>query len=498
MKLCRILNNVENITNYTPELAETEIENVCFDSRKASADCIFVCISGSLSDGHAYARSAYDRGCRFFVAEKPLSSLPTDANVFLCDNTRKALSIMSSNIFKNPSQKLHIIGVTGTKGKTTTALLIYNLLNNHGIKCGYIGSNGVDFGEYHYESTNTTPESYTIQYFMRKMVDDGVKVLAIEVSSQALYMNRVYGVKFNTCIYTNLSIDHIGGFEHPTFEHYKACKKMLFSDYSADKIIYNADDIYSNEMISDIPKNCKTVSYSITNNSDMRATNIKSFHRSGLLGTDFSFECDKHVYNSSLNAPGDFSVYNALAAIAACREYGLATHSLADNMGRINVKGRFEMVNVLPYATFIIDYAHNKLSLTSALETLRSYNPKRLICLFGSVGGRTVGRRAELGSVASKLADFCILTSDNPDSEDPNKIISDIASQFTEGSCEYIAIIDREKAIEYAVDMAKDGDIILLAGKGHEDYQLIAGKKEPFSERKILEKAGKKKMGIIV
>lgn len=489
MKLLDLIEEIENLVRPADMDPERNIANICHDSRRADRNCIFVCIKGAVDDGHLYARSAYDRGCRTFVAERELHELEADATVFLVPDTRVALAQLSARFFGYPSRELFVIGITGTKGKTTTALMIYHILNACGLPCGYIGSNGIDYRDFHGDTPNTTPESYALQMFMREMAAVGVRYLVMEVSSQALYQHRVHGIDFDLCLFTNLSEDHIGGHEHPDFDHYKSCKKKLFSDYGARKLIYNADDPYGLEMMSAAPEDAQIRSYATDAAADYRATEATLFRRPDCLGVTFRYLCDGIDREATLKIPGKFNVYNALAAIAVCRECGLSHERILQAMPDIYIKGRFELVQALPYATFIIDYAHNRVSLTSALETLRLYEPKRLICLFGSVGGRTQGRRAELGSVGASLADLCILTSDNPDAEDPEKIIDDIASQFTEGSCPYIRIPDRAEALRYAVSIAREGDVFLLAGKGHETYQLIFGQKLPFSERAILTEA---------
>ena len=492
MKLERLLTSIEYTTDASYD-RDFDIEELCHDSRRTREATLFICIQGATSDGHNYAYSAYSRGCRHFVAERELD-LPDDAAVFTVADTRKALASLSAEFFGHPSDELFIIGLTGTKGKTTTALMIYNILNACGLKCGYIGSNGIDFGDFHYEAINTTPESHSLQRYMREMRLAGVKYLAMEVSSQSLYMSRVYGIKFDLCVYTNLSKDHIGGAEHPTFEHYLECKRSLFSDYGAKAILYNTDDGYAKEMISGAPVGAKLISYAVHGDADYKAMNLEKFRGPDTLGVSFDMLNEGAVYSSSIAFPGNFSVYNALAAIAACRECGLELDKVCETISDVQIKGRFENIRALPYATFIIDYAHNEVSLTSALDTLRSYEPKRLICLFGSVGGRTKGRRAELGRVAAELADFSIITSDNPDFENPDDVIRDIETQFA-GRDNYIKIADRRKAIEYAVNMAKDGDVFLFAGKGHETYQLINGEKIPFSEKEILLEACKRLSG---
>lgn len=498
MTLNTLLDGVKDLRIPESTPREHELSGVCYDSRRATADSLFVCIKGALSDGHFYARMAYDKGCRFFLAQMPLSELPADAHVLLCPDTRLALAKISANLFDHPARELHIIGITGTKGKTTTALLIYNILNACGIPCGYIGTSGVDYRSFHFESANTTPESYVLHEHMRNMRRAGVTHLVMEVSSQALYHGRVHGIPFHTAVFTNLSEDHIGGHEHPTFEHYKECKKSLFIDYEIQYALLNADDPYCKEFAACIPENVKTEYYALdADKPDYLATDAEKFKESDRLGT--SFTCKHHGASLPLsqNFPGTFSVYNALAAFAVCRSAGIADDRIADELSHIAISGRFEMVKALPYATFIIDYAHNRVSLASALETLRAYHPKRLVCLFGSVGGRTFARRAELGSVANELADFSILTSDNPDDEDPNNILRDIATQFRGNTDRYVIIPDRAEAIRYAVSIAKEGDVFLFAGKGHERYQLICGEKRPFCEKDILLAECKKQQALV-
>ena len=486
MKLEKLLHGAQ-ITNAAEDFPKDKnIADICYDSRRATESCLFVCLRGSTSDGHKYALSAYEKGCRFFVAETPLTELPSDACVFLCPDTRRALAVLSANLFRHPSEELFVIGITGTKGKTTTALMIYHALNAAGMPCGYIGSNGIDYGDFHMDAVNTTPESYITQMYMRHMCMAGVKYLVMEVSSQALYMSRVHGVCFDTAVFTNLSPDHIGTHEHPTFEHYKDCKKTLFADYGARTVILNADDPYCAEMESAVPHGTSILHYALHNSAEFCAKPPTLYRSRDCLGISFDLTAEGKTHTASLPFPGEFSVYNALAAIAVCRICGIPTERAIRLLSDARIGGRFEMVDAMDGVTFVIDYAHNKVSMTAALGTLRRYNPKRLICLFGSVGGRTFGRRRELGEVASSLADLCILTSDNPDSEDPMDILNDIAAAFEGTNCPYQIIPDRADAIRYAVSIAEEGDIFLFAGKGHETYQLVNGQKLPFCEKDIL------------
>lgn len=464
-------------------LLAQEIEMLSPDTRKlAGSNSLFVCIKGAVTDGHAYVQKAYLQGCRIFVAEHGLN-LPSDAAVILVTNSRVALALLSAAFYRYPARELTVIGITGTKGKTTTALLIRHMLEQNGIPAGYIGSNGVQFCGHFYPTVNTTPESCDLHFYLRKMADAGVKYVALEVSSQALYLQRVFGMTFPISIFTNLSRDHIGGVEHPTFEHYRACKRSLFSDHSTGCVVANIDDPAAFEMTAGCPR---MVSVSVEGEADLTARDIALFRRRSRLGVEFI--CTHHGEDAAfaLPLPGEFNVHNALCAAAVGLEVGLNLKQIAAAMATIAIKGRFEAVDILPDVTFLIDYAHNGVSLRAALETLRCYHPARLICLFGSVGGRTQMRRPELGAVANELCDLAILTSDNPDFENPEAIIADIAAAFTPDGCPFLILPDRADAIRAAVHDARPGDIVLLAGKGHEDYQLICGEKVPFDERAIL------------
>ena len=470
-----------NRTGITPE--NIEVEDICRDSRDVGEGSVFVCISGSVNDGHDHAWGAYGRGCRVFIIEHEIK-LPDDCFVIIVKDTRKALAELSAAFFGYPAREMTIIGVTGTKGKTTSSIMIYNVLCNNGIPTGYIGSNGVYYGDRELPTINTTPESIELHRLMRDMLDAGVKTLVMEVSSQALKLARVHGIKFSTCVFTNLSPDHIGEHEHADFDEYKECKHSLFTDYGASYIVYNADDEHASDIISG--NACKKASISLSGGFDLYPKDIEYYRASGCVGVSFTCVRDGEELRISGPFPGEFSVYNAMTAMAVCTELGLSASDVVKGLENIRVKGRFETYELPVGATAVIDYAHNGVSLKAALQALRVYEPKRLVCLFGSVGGRTKIRRAELGLVASRDADFCILTSDNPDYESPLAIISEIAVYFTSGTCPYIAIPDRREAIEYALSHAEKGDIILLAGKGHESYQTIKGKRESFSESDII------------
>ncbi len=463
---------------------DADIAEICYDSRKAKEGSLFFCLTGSGADGHDYAESAYKSGCRAFAAERPLG-LPNDASVVLFKNTRMALAYVSAAFFGHPAREMLIVGITGTKGKTTVANMVYSCLNRSGIPAGYIGTSGILYAGKSFETKNTTPESFELHRTFRDMLESGVRTAVIEVSSQALFNYRVDGIGFDVGVFTNLSPDHIGPAEHPTFSHYLECKKRLFSLCRFG--IFNADDGYCPDMMNGSP--CEKSTYGIKSDCDFRASDIES-RKDGTFGISFRMQTKEENLPVVLPFPGEYSVLNALATAAVCERVGLSGKDVAEALRDVSVPGRFETVPMPAYPdrTFILDYAHNEVSMRTLLETVRSYKPKRIVCLFGSVGDRTKNRRRELGDVASRLADFCIITSDNPGFEEPQSILDEIAERFTEaeGSCPFVKIADREEAVRYAVLHSEPGDAVLFCGKGHETYQLVRGERVPFSEKKIL------------
>ncbi len=496
MKLSVLIEALEIKSLYLPDhIRDTEIDAICHNSRLARAKSIFVCKTGARSDGHNYAPNAYGNGARIFVVQKKID-LPSDAAVITVEDTSKALAILAETFYRHPAREISLVGVTGTKGKTTYAISVYKIACAFGINAGYIGTNGILYAGLEFQSENTTPDCLELQKNLRNMADRGVKVCIIEVSSQALWQERIHGLNFDVCTFTNLFRDHIGGVEHPTEEHYRACKKKLFSDYGAKNIIINADSDAA-EYISEgsSADNIITVSANGNPTCDIYAENIRRAKVDGLPGISFTCRAKdngnllpfdgREVFMSS---PGLFSAENGLEIIATCSLLGIPADFTADALSSLQIPGRFEAFT-LPSkkgVLFIIDYAHNGASLTSVLSAIREYSPERIICLFGSVGGRTFERRAELGRAARELADVSIITSDNPAFEDPEAVINDIALEFEGSDKPTYKIADRQKAIEFAYSISKDGDYVLLAGKGHENYQLVGKEKLPFSEKNIL------------
>lgn len=481
MLLSRILADIEYTSSSEPSLmGGTDISDIVYDSRRAAYGTMFVCLVGAVSDGHDYAESAYEKGCRVFMVQRELT-LPSDALQIVTADTRTGLALASAAFFEYPSRSLMVIGITGTKGKTTTASLIADILNAGGINTAYIGTTGIVINGERTPTKNTTPESYELHKAFRKMVESGVACVTMEVSSQAMYMRRVAGISFHIGVFTNLSPDHIGGVEHPTFEHYMECKAELFRQCRYG--IFNSDDAHYTDMVRSARSVNTTYGIDSASAHDVTACDIKILKRGNILGTGFTCRTVLGEAQYELRMPGDFNVYNALAAISVAQRMQIPAEIVRRALEAATVRGRFELVEALPSTVTIVDYAHNEVSMRATLETIRRYQPKRLVVLFGSVGGRTKLRRGELGEAAASLSDFCIITSDNPDREPPEEIIADIEKAVAASSCQYVSIVDRREAVRYAIDNARDGDCILFAGKGHEDYQLINGEYTHYDER---------------
>ncbi len=463
-----------------------EIEKITQDSREASANALFICIAGANTDGHSYASRAYDAGCRLFLAEKALS-VPADATVLITDDTRRAMGYLACRFYGDPSKQMRIIGITGTKGKTTTAQMLFQILNQNHISAGYIGTNGITFGKIHMETENTTPDSITLQYTLSQMREAGIETVIMEVSSQALKQHRVAGMAFACGIFTNLAPDHIGTHEHADLTEYISCKAKLFSDYGIRHMFLNADDrtsLYMQE--SSVADHILT--YSIENASaDYYGKSPTPNRRNGILGVDFQVLYKKTPTPVYLPMIGKINAYNALCAIAVAHAlFGIPPADSAAVLSTVQIDGRSTQISLPNGATVVIDYAHNGESMLRILDALHSHHPKRLIGLFGSVGERSQGRRSEIGKAAASYCDLCILTSDNPGCEDPNQIMNDLALPLDAKGVPYVRIADREEAIRYGISLTESGDILLLAGKGHEKYQLIGKDKLPFCEEEIV------------
>ena len=460
---------------------DTEITSLVYDSRKIKPGAIFVCIAGTVRDGHDFIPEMMGKGAVAFVVEREDIELVEGYTYILVKNTRIALAELAAAYFDYPAEKLKTIGITGTKGKTTTTYLVKSILESAGIKTGLIGTIESIIGDKHIPSVNTTPESYIVQETFRKMVDAGLEAVVMEVSSQALMMHRVEGFTFDIGVFTNLEPDHIGGNEHKDFEHYMYCKSLLFQKCKLG--IFNGDS----EHLEGIMKGhtCHVETFGYGEQNDLYAERVELLNESGALGVKYRVR-GIAAFDVEVNVPGSFSVYNSLTAIAICNHFGVDINNIKSALKNVSVKGRIEIVPVTKTYTIMIDYAHNAMALESLLTTLKAYNPPRLVCLFGCGGNRAKSRRYEMGEVSSRLADLTVITSDNPRDEEPMDIINDILIGVKKADGAYVTVPDRKEAIKYCMENAQDGDIIVLAGKGHEDYQEIKGIKHPMDERELI------------
>ncbi len=461
---------------------DREVTAVVSDSRKIEKGCLFLCIEGANFDGHTKAAEAAQKGAAVIVVSKPVK-LPEDTDVTLIrvENTRYAMAFISAAWFGNPGDKLKVIGVTGTKGKTTTTYLVKSILEHAGYKVGLVGTIEAVIGDKIIPAHNTTPESYLLQQYFREMLDAGCQVCVMEVSSQGLMLHRTQGFTFELGIFTNMEPDHIGPNEHDSFEDYMRCKGLLFRQCRTG--IVNCDDKHWRQVLEG--HTCELETYGLHEEASLRAQNLSLVKKPGELGVEFDVKglLDFHV---EVQTPGRFSVYNALTAIAICRHFKVETGDIQDALLKAHVKGRIEMVKVSDDFTLMIDYAHNAMALESLLTTLKEYEPHRLVCVFGCGGNRSRLRRYEMGEVSGRLADLTVITSDNPRFEEPLAIIEDIKTGMKKTDGAYVEIPDRKEAIRYAITHGEPGDIIVLAGKGHEDYQEIKGVQYPMDERVLI------------
>ena len=460
---------------------DIEITDLVYDSRKISEGCLFVCIKGAAADGHTFVKEAAGKNAAAVLVQDNVE-VPEHVTVIKVKDTRYGLALVSAAWFHYPAEELKVIGVTGTKGKTTTTYMVKSILESAGYKVGLIGTIEAIIGDTVIPAKNTTPESYLIQEYFRRMLDAGCQCVVMEVSSQGLMMHRTAGIPFEIGIFTNIEPDHIGPNEHASFEEYMACKGLLFRQCKVG--IVNIDDEHCKEVIKD--HTCTIETFGFSEKADLRAVNTHLVTRPGYLGVAYTAKGPVNM-DVEIDVPGKFSVYNSLTAIAICRHFKVSQENMKQALKTAKVKGRIEMVKVSDEFTLMIDYAHNAMSLESLLSTLKEYQPKRLVCLFGCGGNRSKLRRYEMGEVSGRLADLTIITSDNPRFEEPQAIIDDIKVGMAKTNGSYVEIADRKEAIRYAIAHGQPGDIIVLAGKGHEDYQEIEGKKYPMDERVLIQ-----------
>lgn len=462
--------------------------SLCYDSRKAQPGSIFVCLKGSQFDGHSFLDNAAKSGASAVVLsdenlyESSCRKYP-DITFIKTADTRKALALISAEFFGRPAEKLFVIGITGTKGKTSTSFMIRAILENSGKKVGIIGTTGIYYGEKYEYIDNSTPESYELHRLFSDMLSCGVSHVVMEVSSQALMMHRTYGINFDIGVFTNISPDHIGENEHSDFDEYLYCKSLLF--YQCKKAVINADSDKIDYIIAALRKNSVPyITFSTHDqNADFFGENI-SFEITDCLATSFDLRGFGKIH---LNVPGEFSVSNALAAAAVSMNSGANFEDVAKSLALVHVFGRAEPVKheKCDFAV-IIDYAHNALSLESLFCSVKHYKPKHIITVFGCGGNRSKLRRYDMGEISGKYSDLSVITSDNPRTEKLDDIIDDILTGIKKTNGKYVIIKSRKDAICHALSVARKGDIVLIVGKGNQLYEEIGHEKIPFDERKVV------------
>lgn len=462
---------------------EEEVSEVVYDSRKAAAGAVFVCMRGANVDSHSFIPEVIAKGTTVLVTEREVE-VPEHVTVLKVENGRNALALLSAARFDYPARKMITIGLTGTKGKTTTTYMIKSILEAAGQKTGLIGTNGAVIGDEHYQTRNTTPESYILQEYFSKMVEQGCKYMVMEVSSQSYLMHRVDGIQFDYAIFLNISNDHIGPNEHASFEEYLYYKKLLLQNSRI--CLVNRDDVHFEEIIENA--RAEILTFSLEQEADFTADEIQYIREKDFVGLDFKMH-GRAEYELRVNVPGRFNAANALAAAGVCSFFELPGASVCHALEHMKVDGRMEIVYKSSLCTVIVDYAHNAVSMESLLKTLRDYQPKRLVCVFGCGGNRAKDRRYSMGEIGGKLADLCIITADNSRFEKVEDIMADIKVGMAKTDGTYIEIPDRREAIEYCLSHAEEGDIIAIIGKGHEDYQEIEGVRYPFLDRAVVEES---------
>ncbi len=464
----------ELMPNVTAKLGDIDIKGVTNDSRKVKSGWAFVCVNGALADGHDFAQSALLNGAAVVVAERDVGA----PNQIIVDDTHKIYAVMCANWFGNPAESLKIIGVTGTNGKTSVTYMIKSILEYNGENVGLIGTIQNMIGDEVLESKNTTPGVYELQELFAKMKSAGCRYVIMEVSSHALDQRRVEGIKFSVGIFTNLTQDHLD--YHITMENYMLAKRKLFENSKIS--IVNFDDEYCEKIMSGL--NAETVTYSATSDdATYTAKNIN--YRTD--GVDYEFVGYGTISRIKLSTGGRFSVYNSMCAVIAAIKLGFSTASAATALSQISgVKGRAEVVPTGRDFTVIIDYAHTPDGLKNILKTFSECKKNRLVVLFGCGGDRDRTKRPIMGNIATEYADFSIITSDNPRTENPTKIIDDILTGITDKKASYKVIENRREAIEYAIKNAQKDDVLVLAGKGHETYQILGRDTVHFDEREVI------------
>ncbi|MBO5073167.1 MAG: UDP-N-acetylmuramoyl-L-alanyl-D-glutamate--2,6-diaminopimelate ligase [Eubacterium sp.] len=481
VKLARLLEKVDY--ELIQGSMDTEVTDLAYDSRKITKGMLFVAIDGTVVDGHKFIPDVVKRGAAVLVTEKEAEIPDETVTVVRVTNGREALSRMSQAYFDYPAEKMTSIGITGTKGKSTTTYMIRDIIEKSGKTCGIVGTIGIYIKGTVTPTEHTTPESYDLQKAFADMVEAGCDYMVMEVSSQGIKMDRVAGMHFNYGVFTNLSPDHIGPNEHKDFDEYLHCKSRLFQ--MCDTGIVNTDDPHWQEIVKDA--SCEIRSFG-TKEADMTATEIEHINHNGDLSMKFRAEglLDGDI---TVGLPGRFNIYNGMCAACTGALLGMPRDVILHALEHVEVRGRVEHIPTGRGFSVLIDFAHNGVSTESVLTTLREYDPRRIITIFGCGGNRSKLRRYEMGEAVGRLAELAIVTSDNPRTEDVMDIIEDIKVGLAKTEGEYVVIPDRQEAVNYAVDHAEKGDMIILLGKGHEEYQEINGVKHHYSEREAVANA---------
>lgn len=483
MKLKNLLEGVQNFK--VKGNLDIDIKNVESNSKKITPNSLFIAIKGFDFDGHKFVEEAIKNGATTVMLDMNADlkgiKIPENITIVITDDTRKAMAVVACNFYDNPSKKLKVIGVTGTKGKTTTTFMIKSLLEKMGHKVGLIGTIENYVGEDSLgKSSRTTPDSLELQKMLSEMVEKKVDVVVMEVSSQSLKLNRVYGMDFDIGVFTNFYKDHISEKEHPDMDDYFASKLKLFD--MCKKGFINADD-FKVGRVKTLAKNCEIKTYGINNETNLLAKDITITN----VSVDFKIKLNNKNERIKINIPGRFSVYNALAAISIALEFKATTEAIKEGLENVTVPGRSELVPNKKELAIMIDYAHTAESLENILQAVKTYTRGRVICVFGCGGDRDRTKRPLMGEVAGRVANFTIITSDNPRTEKPADIIADVEEGIKKTNGKYIVIEDRKEAIREALKMMNKIDIVVLAGKGHETYQEINGEKRDFDERVIVQ-----------
>lgn len=458
---------------------ESKVQNIRYDNRKIEQGDAFVCVKGFKVDGHSFIGDAIKKGANVLIVQEDVS-VQEDITIIKVRDTRKALAIMSSNYFGNPKDKLKIIGITGTNGKTTSAFIINSILEKAGFMTGLIGTIANYIGNKKVDAVRTTPESYELHELFKNMVDAGVEYCVMEVSSHSLDLDRVYGVQFEEGIFTNLTRDHLDF--HKTFENYYNAKFKLFE--RSNHSIINLDDPYGVNIVKDIEERgvkTKVSTFSIEKESDFKAFEIKSHSN----GSEFKVNLEK-VEEFYINIPGEYNIYNSLGCIICAHNLNIPMDKIKEGLSDVVIPGRCELVakeKNLPYS-IIIDYAHTPDGLENVLTTVKAFTKNRMISVFGCGGDRDKVKRPQMGKIGCELSDIVIITSDNPRSEEPMDIINDIVKPLNYDN--FVIEVNRKEAIRKAMNMALEGDVIVIAGKGHETYQILKDETIHFDEREVV------------